>query len=35
MAKRIDAGHITLNVDEKGDSAPFIFIPGLVGVMNS
>ena len=35
MAKRIDVGHITLNVDEKGDGPPFIFIPGLVGVMNS
>jgi len=35
MAKRIDVGRITLNVDEKGDGPPFIFIPGLVGVMNS
>lgn len=35
MASRIDVGRITLNVDEKGDGPAFIFIPGLVGVMNS
>jgi aminoacrylate hydrolase len=34
MAK-IDLGHITLNVEEEGEGPPFIFIPGLVGLLNA
>ena len=33
--EKIDVGRLTLNVDEMGDGPPFIFIPGLVGVMSS
>ena len=33
--EKIDVGRLTLNVDEMGDGPPFIFIPGLVSVMNS
>ncbi len=32
---RIDVGQITLNVEEKGDGPPFIFIPGLVGLLTA
>lgn len=32
---RIDVGHITLNVEERGEGPPFIFIPGLVGLLNA
>ncbi|HEY2137040.1 MAG TPA: alpha/beta hydrolase [Xanthobacteraceae bacterium] len=32
---RIDIGEITLNVEERGDGAAFIFIPGLVGLLNA
>jgi len=32
---RIDVGRITLNVEEKGEGPPFIFIPGLVGLLNA
>lgn len=32
---RIDIGHITLNVEERGQGAAFIFIPGLVGLLNA
>jgi hypothetical protein len=32
---RIDVGNITLNVEECGNGAAFIFIPGLVGLLNA
>ncbi len=32
---RINVGHITLNVEEAGDGPAFIFIPGLVGLLNA
>jgi len=32
---RVNVGHITLNVEEVGDGPPFIFIPGLVGLLNA
>lgn len=32
---RIDVGHITLNVEERGAGPAFIFIPGLVGLLNA
>lgn len=32
---RIDVGDITLNVEQTGDGPPFIFIPGLVGLLNA
>jgi aminoacrylate hydrolase len=32
---RIDIGEITLNVEERGQGPAFIFIPGLVGLLNA
>lgn len=32
---RIDVGHITLNVRDVGEGPAFIFIPGLVGLLNA
>lgn len=32
---RIDIGEITLNVEERGEGPAFIFIPGLVGLLNA
>jgi aminoacrylate hydrolase len=32
---RIDIGDITLNVEERGTGPAFIFIPGLVGLLNA
>jgi aminoacrylate hydrolase len=32
---RIDIGEITLNVEERGQGPVFIFIPGLVGLLNA
>jgi aminoacrylate hydrolase len=32
---RIDVGRITLNVEEMGEGPAFIFIPGLVGLLNA
>jgi aminoacrylate hydrolase len=32
---RIDVGHITLNYEERGEGPAFIFIPGLVGLLNA
>jgi len=32
---RIDIGGITLNVEERGQGPAFIFIPGLVGLLNA
>ena len=32
---RIDIGEITLNVEERGSGPAFIFIPGLVGLLNA
>ena len=32
---RIDIGEITLNVEERGAGPAFIFIPGLVGLLNA
>lgn len=32
---RIDVGHITLNVEQTGDGPAFIFVPGLVGLLNA
>jgi aminoacrylate hydrolase len=32
---RIKAGEITLNVEERGNGPAFIFIPGLVGLLNA
>ncbi len=32
---RINVGHITLNVEEAGEGPAFIFIPGLVGLLNA
>lgn len=32
---RIDVGKITLNVEETGEGPAFIFIPGLVGLLNA
>jgi aminoacrylate hydrolase len=32
---RINVGHITLNVAERGSGPAFIFIPGLVGLLNA
>ena len=32
---RLDVGGITLNVEERGSGAPFIFIPGLVGLLTA
>ena len=32
---RIDIGELTLNVEERGAGPAFIFIPGLVGLLNA
>jgi aminoacrylate hydrolase len=32
---RIDVGHITLNYEERGEGPVFLFIPGLVGLLNA
>ncbi len=32
---RIDVGEITLNVEEAGEGPVFIFVPGLVGLLNA
>ncbi len=32
---RIDIGEITLNVEERGTGPAFIFVPGLVGLLNA
>lgn len=32
---RIDIGHITLNYEERGQGPAFLFIPGLVGLLNA
>jgi aminoacrylate hydrolase len=32
---RIDVGHITLNYEERGKGPAFLFIPGLVGLLNA
>ena len=32
---RLNIGHITLNVEEKGAGPAFIFVPGLVGLLNA
>jgi len=32
---RVDVGHITLNYEERGSGPAFIFIPGLVGLLNA
>lgn len=32
---RIDVGHITLNYEERGQGPAFLFIPGLVGLLNA
>jgi len=32
---RIDIGEITLNVEERGQGPAFVFIPGLVGLLNA
>jgi len=32
---RIDIGALTLNVEERGSGPPFIFIPGLVGLLDA
>lgn len=32
---RLDIGHITLNVLNEGEGAAFIFLPGLVGLLNA
>src|SRR5262249_60513287 len=32
---RIDIGELTLNVEERGSGPAFIFIPGLVGLLNA
>lgn len=32
---RIDVGHITLNCEERGQGPAFIFIPGLVGLLDA
>lgn len=32
---RIDVGHITLNYEERGEGPAFLFIPGLVGLLNA
>jgi aminoacrylate hydrolase len=32
---RLDVGHITLNYAERGDGPAFLFIPGLVGLLNA
>jgi aminoacrylate hydrolase len=32
---RIDVGHITLNYEEKGEGPAFVFIPGLVGLLDA
>ena len=32
---RIDTGRITLNYEERGDGPAFLFIPGLVGLLNA
>jgi aminoacrylate hydrolase len=32
---RIDIGEITLNVEERGQGPAFIFVPGLVGLLNA
>lgn len=32
---RINVGHITLNVEERGSGPAFLFIPGLVGLLNA
>lgn len=32
---RINVGHITLNYEERGAGAAFLFIPGLVGLLNA
>ena len=32
---RIDVGAITLNYDERGSGFAFVFIPGLVGLLNA
>lgn len=33
--RRINVGSITLNVEERGNGPAFIFIPGLVGLLNA
>jgi aminoacrylate hydrolase len=32
---RLDIGHISLNVEERGNGPAFIFIPGLVGLLDA
>ncbi|MDP2294128.1 MAG: alpha/beta hydrolase [Pseudolabrys sp.] len=32
---RINVGHITLNYEERGEGPAFLFIPGLVGLLNA
>ena len=32
---RVNVGHITLNVEETGEGPVFLFIPGLVGLLNA
>lgn len=32
---RIDIGHITLNYEERGEGPAFLFIPGLVGLLDA
>jgi len=32
---RVNVGHITLNVEETGDGPVFLFIPGLVRLLNA
>jgi aminoacrylate hydrolase len=32
---RVDVGTVTLNVEEQGDGPAFIFVPGLVGLLNA
>jgi len=32
---RIDIGELSLNVEEQGKGPAFIFIPGLVGLLNA
>jgi pimeloyl-ACP methyl ester carboxylesterase len=32
---RIDVGELTLNYEERGQGPAFLFIPGLVGLLNA
>jgi hypothetical protein len=32
---RIDIGELSLNVEERGSGEAFLFIPGLVGLLNA